>query len=259
MTGRLSTIAFVAVSAGLMSQALVGCAANRAPEPRPGTAWIMLEVVATPKEGAKANHFVRVPVYDAAPRPAAPSGQFELVNYSALDDVIVWLEPAGAGDADADPARMERPARPPLSLDFSAHSHSDDVQAVTIGQDIVFRNRGAEAVSLYSVSDDNDFDLPAIPPGGEARYTARAAGMIEVLGDPADPPVAMVYVVPSQWVTRTRSGGHVIFKNVAPGSYEANVWHPRLPGMTSPIALTPGAVARVELNVGVNVLAEEQP
>jgi hypothetical protein len=259
MTGRLFNTSFIAVCAYLMSQALIGCAASPAPKPNAGVAAIVLEVVATPKQGAKANRFVRVPVYDAAPHTAAPSGQFELVNYSALDDVIVWLEPAGAGDAEIDASHPATPERAPLTLDVAASIHPDDVHAATVGQEIVFRNRGKDAVSLYSVSDDNDFDLPAIPPGGEARYTAREAGMIEVLADPSDPPVAMVYVVSSPWVTRTRSGGHVVFKDVAPGSYEASAWHPRLPGKSTPVTLTPGAVARVELNVGVNVLAEQQP
>jgi hypothetical protein len=258
MTSRLFTIPLIAIGACLMSQALVGCGVRPAPTPHAGAATVVLEVVATPKPGAKANRFVRVPVYDAAPHRAAPHGQFELVDYSSLDDVIVWLEPAGASD-EATNATHTEPARAALTLDVAAHQHPDDVHAATVGQDIVFRNRGEESVSLYSVSDDNDFDLPAIPPGGEARYTARAAGMIEVLADPSDPPVAMLYAVPSQWVTRTCSGRRVVFQNVAPGSYEAVAWHPRLPGKSIPVHLTPGAVARVELNVGVNVLAEEQP
>ena len=123
----------------------------------------------------------------------------------------------------------------------------------------MFRNRGAEPVSLYSVSDDNDFELPEIAPGGEARYTVRSEGLIEVLADSADPPVATLYAAPSAWVARTRSGGRVVFNDVTPGSYEAMSWHPRLPGSTAPVSAAPGAVARAALKVGVNVLAEEQP
>jgi hypothetical protein len=259
MTRRLFTTPFIAVGAGMLSQALVGCAANSLPTPGGGTAAVVLEVVATPKPGAKANRFVRVAVYDAAPRQTAPTGQFELVDYSSLDDVIVWLEPTGANDAAKNAAPATDTAQASLKLDIAPHTHPDDVHAATVGQDIVFRNRGEQSVSLYSVSDDNDFELPPIPPGGEARYTARAEGMIEVLADPSDPPVAVLYAAPNQWVSRTRSGGRVVFKDVAPGSYEAVAWHPRLPGRSTPVHLEPGAVARVKLDVGVNGLPEEQP
>jgi hypothetical protein len=272
---RLINTSVAAACASVLAQGLAGCAAApSSPTPRGGAAAVVLEVVAAPKPGAKANRFTRVPVYDAAPRPAAPpAGQYELVNYSALDDVIVWLEPAGAADASmardgasdrADDAATDatRPAVPPpspLALDVSADVHPDDVHAVALGQELVFRNRGAEPVALYSVSDDNDFELPEIPPGGEAHYTVRSTGLIEVLAGSADPPVATVYAAPTPWVARTRAGGWVVFDDVTPGPYEAMSWHPRLPGSTAAVNLTPGSVARTALKVGVNVLGEQQP
>src|SRR5688500_2525505 len=85
-----------------MTQALAGCAARPSPKPRGDGAAIVVEVVAKPKEGTKVHRFAKVPVYDAAPQPAPPSGQFELVDYSALDDVSVWLEPAAAGNGTPD-------------------------------------------------------------------------------------------------------------------------------------------------------------
>ena len=278
MTGSPSTATAVVLCACLMTLAVAGCAAGPSPKPRGDGAAIVVEVVAKPKEGTKVHRFAKVPVYDAAPQPAPPSGQFELVDYSALDDVIVWLEPAKAASATPDgettaPVDATRdgknnaggvtaappPPPPPLTVEVAGGAHPDDVRAASVGQELVFRNRGPEAVSIYSVSDDNDFDLPEIPAGGEARYTVRAAGMIEVLADPADPPVALVYAVESAWVARTRSGGRVVFGDVPPGSYEAVSWHPRLPGSTAPLTLAPGGVTRVALNVGVNALAEDQP
>ena len=279
MSGRPLTTTFISACACLMGQAVAGCIASHpSPKPRAGAAAVVLEVTAQPTKGAKANRVARVPVYDAAPRPAAPSGQFELVDYSALDDVIVWLEPAGGADAtasadsagdggdagDLTPDAAARPTAPPpppppLAFNVAARVHPDDVRAVTVGQEVVFRNGGAESVSLYSVSEDNDFDLPDVPPGGEARYTIGEAGLIEVLADPSDPPVATLYAVASPWVARTRSGGRVVFDDVTPGSYEAVSWHPRLPGSTAPLSLAPGDVARPALRVGVNVLADDQP
>jgi hypothetical protein len=191
----------------------------------------VIEVMAEPKTGAKANRFPRVPVYDAAPRPAEPpAGQFELVDYAALDDVIVWLEPAGPS-ADATPAADAAPPPPPFAIDVRPDVHPDAVVAASVGQELVFRNRGAGPVSLYSVSDDNDFDLPEVAPGGEARYTVRAAGTIEVLADPSDPPVAQVQAVASPWVARTRSGGRVAFADVPPGAYSGRRLAPAAAGV----------------------------
>jgi hypothetical protein len=262
--GPFTSSTLTTICACVMAHALAGCAAKPSPKPRADAAAVVLEVVAAPKEGAKVKRFARVPVYDAAPQPAAPAGQFELVDYSVLDDVIVWLEPAGGGDETAavDATNATRPTahpRPPLKLDVTTRARLDGVRAASVGQEIVFRNRGSEPVSLYSVSDDNDFELPAIPAGGEARYTVRATGTIEVLADPGEPPVATLYAVPSPWVARTRSGGRVVFDDVTPGSYEAVCWHPRLPGSTEPVLLEPGTVARAALKVGMNVLAEDQP
>lgn len=223
-----------------------GCGGVR---PEPGTAAVVLAVGAEPKSGVKQG-FTRVPVYDAAPQPpAAPAGDYERVDYSSLGDVIVWLEPAPPG--------ARRPA--PLSLTIDARNPSEAVRPASVGQEIVFRNGGTEPVSLYSVADENDFDFPPITPGGEVRYTVRAPGLIEVLADPSQPPVALVYAVPSPWVAATRSGKTVVFNGVTPGTYQALSWHPRLPGATAGLILFPGWVTRATLAVGVNRLAPDRP
>ena len=237
------------VFAGMTAITLGGCARHAMEPPQAGTANVVVKVGAQPKSGA-AKRFARVPVYDAAPRPAAAAtGQFERVDYSSLGDIIVWLEPVPDG----------APKYAPAIVSVDAAQSPETVHAVSAGRDVMFQNRGDVPISLYSVSDENDFELPAIPPGGEARYTVRGPGVIEVLADPSRPPVAILYAAPSPWVERTRAGRSVLFHNVPPGTYEALSWHPRLPGRSTTLSAEPGQVTRATLDVGVKNIAAEGP
>jgi hypothetical protein len=237
MTGRATAWSLV------VALALAGCGAQS----KPGTATVMLGIAAQPKAGVK-EHVHRVAVYDAAPAPPAPAGQYEHVDYASLGNVIVWLEPA--------PKQAGFP--PALSLDIDLRTAPPAVHPASVGQTIAFRNRGGGAVSLYSVSDDNDFTLPALPPGGQGSCVIRSPGLIEVLADPSRPPVALIYAAPSPWVAASRAGKTVVFNDVPPGSYEAQSWHPRLPGASAKLTLAPDQVTRSTLVIGVKNLAPAQ-
>jgi hypothetical protein len=273
----------------VLAAAAGGCASRpAAPQPAPGAAAVVLAVKAEPRAGAaKQPAFVRVPVYDAAPgggggayanpaprarksasayapgaasESAAPSpaaSQYERIDYAKLGDIIVWLAPADpATDPAADSAASTSlaPSRSPLLVAVDAARPSDVVQPASVGQEVVFRNAGTAPVSLYSVSEGNDFDAGEVAPGAEWRQTIAAEGLIELLVDPGRPPVALVYAAPSPWVARARSGETVTFDDVTPGAYRAMSWHPRLPGSSSEVRLAPDQVTRATLAVGVKDL-----
>jgi hypothetical protein len=244
-TGWLTCTA--ATAAAAVSLIVCGGCGQRV-QPKPGAAAVVLEVGAKPKAGA-GERFTRVPVYDAAPRAVAATGQFERVDYNSLGDIVVWLEPAPEGTA----------ARGPQVVSFDPTQPSDVVHAAAVGQEVLLRNGGGAPASLYSVSDENDFDLPGIRPGGSAAYTVRAPGLIEVLADPSLPPVALIYAAPSPWVARARAGETVVFDDVPPGTYEALSWHPRLPGKSATVSLAPNQVTRATLDVGVKNIAPDEP
>ena len=54
---------------------------------------------------------------------------------------------------------------------------NNSIKATSVGQTIVVTNRGAKAMSVYSVSDGNDFDLGSLAPGGQGTYVVRSAGL----------------------------------------------------------------------------------
>jgi hypothetical protein len=257
MIRRTTTILLVA--ACLTGGLFTGGCANCCVKPEPGAAAVVLDVKAKPKAGTKAEHFTRVPVYDAAPRAAKPTGEYEHVDYDALGDIVVWLEPAsGTGEAAAtEAAPIPSPSAPRKAMEVkvSAGRQADRIYAAHVGQPVVLFNAGDQAVSLYSVSDGNDFELAPLPPGYAATIESKTEGLIEVLADPSQPPVATIYAAPTKYAARARSGKTVVFKDVPPGAYQAVAWHPRLPGSTANVGeVAAGQVKRATLQLGVNDL-----
>lgn len=250
MTRRATTLSIAASFVGVVFLA-GGCNCCRV-QPKPGAAAVVLDVKAKPKAGTKAEHFARMPVYDAAPRPPAkPTGEYEHVDYNELGDIVVWLEPAG------DTAKAELPPAPrqAVDVDVRAGHAADRTYAAYIGQPVAVFNKGTESVTLYSVSDGNDFELTPLQPGQAASFEPKAEGLIEILSDASQPPVATIYAAPSPWVARAQSGKKVVFKDVPPGAYQAIAWHPRIPGGTVQIGqLSAGESKRATLQLGVNDL-----
>lgn len=228
----------------VISTTVTGCESS----PRStSTSAVNVHVVAKPKAGTP-ERFTHVAVYDAAPAPAAAAtGTYERVDYNNLSDIIVWLEPVV-------PTSPVTP--PPHTMNVDPQKPSGYVHAASVGQTIEFRNTSSQPIVLYSVSEGNEFELPPIAPGAMASYVPKTEGLIEILADPAKPPIAQMYVAPSPWVSRARSGRTVTFDNVPPGDYRIVAWHPRLPGSTSTTTVQPGTVTNSTVTIGVNALSE---
>jgi hypothetical protein len=240
MISRLNiTLAFLLL-------ALVGCQSE--PAPSPGMSGVSIRVVAEPKAGVK-DAGGGVKVYDT---PAVKEqGQFEKVDYAALDDIVVWVEPVS-------PSGPVRASAVTVSVDVQKPAEKLSAVAA-VGQRLILHNSGSSPQNLYSVSDGNDFDLGKVAVGGHGEYTVRSPGLIEVLAASDRDPVAEIYAAPSPWVTLTHSGATVDFTNLPPGQYKVCSWHPRLPGTQASITLAPNQVSRTTIKVGVNALPKVGP
>jgi len=226
----------------------IGCvSASPSTASNSSLATARVHVIAKPKAGVK-EPLVRVAVYDAAPAQSTNtgSGTYERVDYNNLTDVMVWLEPKGK-TASATPAATD--------IAFTSLNESDHIHPASIGQTIHFRNKTSRTLNLYSVSEGNEFELPTIAPGASAAYVPKSEGYIEVLFDPAKPPIAALYVAPSPWIAHTHSNKTVTFSDVPPGEYDVVTWHPRLPGSTSSINLRAGQISEASVTVGVSALS----
>lgn len=224
---------------------LWGC--QTTPPPAPGLATLRVTVTAEPKAGVVTGN-THVLSYDTPAAPRAPTGAFEKVDYTGLPDIVVWLE------------QSQMPATsfsqlPAVAVDVKPRQSADALSAaVSVGQQVIFRNTAAVSANLYSVSDGNDFDLGTLSPGGSAAYTVKSPGLIEVLSDATENPVALLYAAPSTNVRLTHAGQTVDFADLAPGQYKIVSWHPRLPGQRVSVTLAPNQITSASIKVGVNDL-----
>jgi hypothetical protein len=218
--------------------AAMGC--QSMPRPAPGMAALRVQPIGEPKAGSKPP--ADVSVYDSPSGPSLGTGAFERVDYSNLDQIVVWLEPAASASG--------KPAASPVVVDVEARKPAAMVAHVSsVGQRLLIRNRGAGPGNFYSVSDGNEFDVGTVPPGGQAEYMVKTEGLIEILSAAAKDPVAQIYAAPSRWVRLTRSGQSVDFTDLPPGRYRLISWHPRLPGTEQTVDLAPNQVAPTSIKV----------
>jgi hypothetical protein len=227
---------------------LAGC---QTAAPPPNRAAFRLYVYAEPKTGIRpaTRH---VSVYDS---PAAggyaaayAGGGYEKVDYTALSDIVVWLEPL-------DEPISASNASPDEVIEVDSGKAAHGVSAVAcVGGRIVFRNVGDKAADVYSVSDGNEFDLGSLTPGASAGYTVRRSSLIEVLTSGIQDPIANVYATPSPWFGLTQAGRTVEFDDLPAGPYRVVSWHPRLPGQQTTVDLPPGHIVTASIKVSVNGL-----
>jgi hypothetical protein len=211
----------------------------------PGTSALSLSVEAKPKQGA-VQSIQRLYVYDT-PLAAKPSGDYERVDYSNLSDIVIWLEPSST-------TKLTPPSPITLRLD-AAHPYLS-LRAACVGQRLFLHNHSSKPDTFYSVSDDNDFTLSPISPGGSAEYTVRAPGDIEILSDTTHEPVAHIYAVPTPFFAVAHSNSKVTFDDVPPGPCKILSYHPRLPGSETSVDLPTDQRASATIQVGVNALPQ---
>jgi hypothetical protein len=239
-----------------MAAACVGCSAPV--KIAAGMSALRVRVVAEPKAGYRMPGRVKASgaygAYRVSSASTSQGRQFERVNYRALEGVVVWIE----GESESN----VQPASPSASVDVPIESRTlgrstPPTFVCGVGGSIVFRNRGRSAESVYSFSTGNEFDVGVIAQNDRAVFSPRAPGLIEVLTDSSDDPIAIVYVAPTHHVQRVTSGEAAVFNNVPPGRYRVSCWHPRLPGESADVVLTADQLAETALTVGVNLLAHE--
>jgi len=228
--------------------ALAGCEAP--PRPSPGMAAIRVEVRAQPKAGFRDGG---AGAYGDDDTPLVGPG-FERVNYKELRGIIVWAEPLSGAPSSAVAATSEAHTRiePPLSI------RSDDgsipVVAIPLGGECLVRNDLKAAESIFSVAAGNAFDLGAIAPGGVATIRPVRSGLVELLSDSRERPVAVMFVAPTRWVSPARVGSPAYLIDLPPGKCRVHAWHDRFPESATIIELHADKIEPVKLTIGVNEL-----
>ena len=99
---------------------------------------------------------------------------------------------------------------------------------VTVGSTVSFENQDDETHNVYSATPGNRFDIGIDAPGEIKTMILAKPGAV-LLRCKIHPQMrAVVFVSPSQYYAVVEKNGTYEIPKVAPGSYQIEVWHPRL-------------------------------
>ena len=228
--GRLLHIAWLGLSIALATDC-----ATAPVSPAPGGCAVYGEVRLVPREGLPTRN--RVGYGDRRLRDAV------LVDYSRPGYAVVYADGPPRGGEE----RLTiRPG--PLGTRIEP-GHG----AVGAGGRIGIRNASPDP---HVVSVPASGLLRRLEPGDEMEMRAEVAGEVSVfvLDEPAAE--ALVFVSPGPYAVVSRSGRYAL-EELEPGRRRISAWHPRFPGATEVAELSAGARLRIDLELGVGMLAAD--
>lgn len=202
---------------------------------RPGAAGVWGYVHLVPREG--------VPAAGGAYGDRRYA-DVERVDYSRAGFAVVYVEGAAppAGELRLGLLEDER------GLRFVPRD-----AALGAGARVVVENRGAVA---RLVSCPAAGVLARLAPGEAVRIPDPGPGALEVFALDGGGARARLFVAPGPFARVAPSGRYELL-DLPPGLRRLHVWHPRFPSTTRSVELRAGAVARVDLDVGVDVDGED--
>ncbi len=164
-----------------------------------------------------------------------------------LTDAVVMLEPVGA----------HLSVKPMQGAQIAQHDQQFDpqVSVVTVGTPVLFPNKDTVRHHVYSFSPAKTFQIKLYAGVPHTPIVFDKPG-VAVLGcNIHDSMVAWVVVTDTPLWARSAAGGHARVADVAPGSYQMQVWHSTLaenaPPMVVPLVVADGDVEqRVKLGTG---------
>lgn len=210
--------------------------ARTVPPPAPGTATLWGKVQLVPREG------VTIPKGHLSAYESRELRGAKLVDYSQPGFVVVYLEgpPAPVGEA----RMMLEETRWQLRIEpaYLAMGH---------GGKVVFHNTTTKSHTisspalglLHNLGPDEELELPTAPPGPL---------QIHVLDEAL---TATVFFAPGPYSVASKRGRFML-SNVAAGPATLRAWHPRFPTPVRSLVLTADRVERLDLDIGVDRLAE---
>jgi hypothetical protein len=165
----------------------------------------------------------------------------ELVDYSKPGFAVVYLdgEPSGAG----------APVSVALRGGAAGLHFEPEGAVVAVGGRIVLENRSGEA---HVVSCPAAGVLRRLDDGESLAIPAERAGELELFAPDGPDARARVFAAPGPFTAVSEAGRYALV-DVEPGARTLHAWHSRFPPAARRVELAPGAVARVDLELGVGL------
>jgi plastocyanin len=158
-----------------------------------------------------------------------------------VEDAVVSLMPLGSAPA--------APAPSAAIMDQHDKEFVPYVLPVYVGTRVTFPNRDNIRHHVYSFSSAKKFELPLYIGTPAAPVVFDKPGVVALGCNIHDWMLAYIYVLTTPFFTKTAADGKARLEGLAPGAYEARVWHPRLRGDTEktgkPVPVAAGEAAQV--------------
>jgi plastocyanin len=170
----------------------------------------------------------RVTILDKDDRPADDVGQ-----------AVIWLEAARAGTAA--PVRAE--------IGTSDKEFSPHVLVVPAGSTVAFPNNDPFNHNVFSLSEENPFDLGLYGRGESREVRFNRAGIVRVYCNVHAQMSAIVVVRDNPWFVQPSGDGSFALPTVPPGRYRLHAWHERAPVVSRDVDVPSEGLANLTLEL----------
>jgi plastocyanin len=177
-------------------------------------------------------------------QPATVSGRVSILDKErrAGEDVgqaVIWL----SGPA----ARPRPPAR--AEIGTSEKEFSPHVLVVPVGSTVAFPNHDPFNHNVFSLSEENPFDLGLYGRGEVRSVRFDRSGLVRVYCNVHAQMSALVMVRDTPWYTQPASDGSFSLGAVPPGSYTLHAWHERAPEMVRALTVPAEGVEQLVIEL----------
>jgi len=183
------------------------------------------------------------PLAAAAHRAGDVRGRLTLLEKGSRsgDDVgaaVVWLEGGGGRRA---PVQAE--------ISTAEKAFSPHVLVLPVGSTIAFPNHDPFNHNVFSLSEEQPFDLGLYGRGEARSVKLERAGIIRVYCNVHSQMSALLLVRDGPYFTQPSGDGSFLLPAVPPGRYVLHVWHERAPEVTRPLEVPAGGLADVAIEL----------
>ena len=173
---------------------------------------------------------------------AAVSGRMTIMDKGdkPAQDVaqaVVWL----AGPDAPVPSPVE------AEITTSEKALSPHVLVVPVGSTVNFPNHDPFNHNVFSLSEDNPFDLGLYGRGETRSVRFTRPGIVQIYCNVHAQMSAIVVVRDNAWYTQPETDGTFSLPSVPAGTYTLHAWHERVPEVTRQVQVPAGGLADLTL------------
>lgn len=156
-----------------------------------------------------------------------------------VGQAVIWL--SSGRRVPVPPARTEIST---ADKEFSPH-----VLVVPLGSTVTFPNHDPFNHNVFSLSEENPFDLGLYGRGETRSVTFERAGVVRIYCNVHPQMSALVLVRDNPWHSQPSSDGSFTIPSVPPGSYVLHAWHERAPQTSRKLMVPATGIGDLELTL----------